>query len=46
MGALGENIEYPVSRADRGKILRALREQDRERKLREAESVLNSSKKK
>ncbi len=46
LGALGENIEYPVSRADRGKILRALREQDRERKLREAESVLNSSKKK
>ncbi|MEM7454302.1 MAG: hypothetical protein AAF456_08090 [Planctomycetota bacterium] len=41
LGALGEDAPAEVSRGDRNKILNALREQDRQRRLVEAEAVLS-----
>lgn len=40
LGVLPEDIELPMSRADRGKILQALRQMDRARKLAEAQLTI------
>ena len=40
LGVLGEDVELPISRGDRGKIVQALREQDKARRLREAELII------
>lgn len=40
LGVFEEPPTLPISRGDRGKILQALREQDRDRRLREAERVV------
>ena len=39
-GVLDENATLPISRADRGKILQALRQQDKERRLAEAKRIV------
>ncbi|MBI1247906.1 hypothetical protein GC197_08720 [bacterium] len=39
-GVLGNDIELPLSRGDRGKILQALREQDKQRRLQEAQLLI------
>ena len=43
LGVLGDDVTQPVSRGDRNKIIQALREQDRERRLNEAEQVIKAS---
>ncbi len=40
LGVLDEGMELPISRADRGKILQALRKQDLQRRLHEATELL------
>ncbi|MCA9178997.1 MAG: hypothetical protein KDB14_31250 [Planctomycetales bacterium] len=40
LGVLGETVTLPISRADRNKIVEALRQQDRERRLAEARQLL------
>lgn len=40
LGVLGDDVTQPLSRGDRGKILQALREQDKARRLKEAELVI------
>lgn len=42
LGVLGETVNLPISRADRSKILGALREQDRQRQLHSAKQVLEN----
>ena len=42
LGVLGEDAAQPPSRGDRGKILQALREQDKQRRLKEAEQFLKT----
>ncbi len=41
-GELSEDTQLPISRADRGKLIQALREQDRQRQIHEAKAVLKS----
>lgn len=43
LGVLGDQVEYPISRGDRNKIIQALRRQDQARRVKEAELVLQSS---
>ena len=40
LGVLPDDAEWPLSRGDRGKLLQALREQDRLRKLAEAQQTI------
>lgn len=42
-GVLGDEVTLPISRGDRGKILRALREQDKQRRLEDAKRLLEAS---
>lgn len=42
LGVLGEDVVLPISRGDRNKIIQALREQDRVRRLKEAELVIEA----
>ena len=43
LGVLGDEVTLPLSRGDRNKIIQALREQDRERQLKEAQRVLKEN---
>ena len=43
LGVLEQPVARPVSRGDRGKIIRALREQDKQRRVMEATLVLESA---
>jgi sialate O-acetylesterase len=43
LGVLGEEVTLPISRGDRNKIIQALREQDKLRRLKEAEQVIEAS---
>jgi len=40
LGVLGEQVTLPISRADRGKILQGLRQQDEDRRRMQAQSTL------
>lgn len=40
LGVLGEDVTLPISRGDKNKIVQALREQDKARRLKEAELVI------
>ena len=40
LGVLGDDVTLPVTRGDRNRIVQALREQDRQRRLAEARSVI------
>ena len=40
LGVLGEQVTLPISRADRGKILQVLRQQDEDRRRMQAQSTL------
>jgi len=42
LGVLGSEVTLPVSRGDRGKILQALRAQDRARRLRSAKQIIQA----
>ncbi|MEZ6094559.1 MAG: hypothetical protein R3C03_10035 [Pirellulaceae bacterium] len=42
-GVLDESLTFPISRGDSNKIIQALREQDRQRRIREAELILKSN---
>ena len=42
-GVLGDGVTRPISRGDRNKIIQALREQDQQRRLREAEAVIEAA---
>ena len=42
LGVLGTEVTLPISRGERSKIIQALREQDRRRRLREAEQLIKS----
>jgi sialate O-acetylesterase len=42
LGVLGDNVTRPLSRSDRSRIIRALREQDRERRFQEAQQVIEA----
>lgn len=44
LGVLGENVSLPISRGDRNKILQALRQQDKDRKLHEAQQIIEGAK--
>ena len=46
LGVFEEEVTLPISRGDRGKILQALREQDKARRVREAELVIESNREK
>ncbi|MGF1582805.1 MAG: hypothetical protein ACFCD0_26080 [Gemmataceae bacterium] len=46
LGVLGDDVTLPLSRGDRNKILQALRAQDRERLLKEAQMVIEENSKK
>ena len=43
LGVLGDEVTLPISRGDRNKIIQALREQDKERRLKEAEQVIEAN---
>ena len=43
LGILGDDVTLPVSRGDRNKIIQALREQDRLRRLKEAEMIIENN---
>jgi sialate O-acetylesterase len=43
LGVLGDEVTVPISRGDRNKIIQALREQDKERRLKEAEQVIEAN---
>ncbi len=43
LGVLGEEVTLPISRGDRTRIIQSLREQDRERRLKEAELVIEAN---
>ncbi len=45
LGVLGDEVTLPLSRGDRNKIIQALREQDKARRLKEAELVIEASRK-
>ena len=40
---LGDEVTLPISRGDRTKIIQALREQDKERRLKEAKQVIEAN---
>jgi sialate O-acetylesterase len=42
-GLLGDEVTLPLSRSDRNKIIQALRQQDTERRLKEAEQVIEET---
>ncbi len=42
LGVLGETVELPISRGDRSKVIQALREQDRSRRLQSARKQIES----
>ena len=42
-GVLPEDTQLPITRADRGKLVQALREQDTRRQVQEAKAVLESA---
>ena len=42
-GVLGDNVTLPISRRDRNKIIQALREQDKARRLKEAQQLIESN---
>jgi sialate O-acetylesterase len=42
LGVLGDEVTLPISRGDKNKILQALREQDKERRLKEAERIVET----
>lgn len=42
LGVLPEDVELPLSRGDRGKLLNALKAQDRSRKLQEAQLIIQT----
>jgi hypothetical protein len=42
LGVLGDNVTRPLSRSDRSKIIQALRQQDRDRRLKEAQHVIEA----
>ena len=46
LGVLGEQVTLPISRADRGKILQVLRQQDDDRRRMQAQSTLDELNKK
>jgi sialate O-acetylesterase len=41
-GVLGDDVTLPISRADRNKIIEALRQQDKERRLKEAQLIIEA----
>jgi sialate O-acetylesterase len=43
LGILGNNVQRPISRGDSNKIIEALREQDKQRRLKEAQKVIESN---
>ena len=43
LGVLGDDVALPISRSDRNKIVQALREQDKQRRLKEAEQVIEAN---
>lgn len=43
LGVLGDEVTLPISRGDRNKIIQALREQDKERRLKEAKQVIEAN---
>lgn len=43
LGVLDEEVTLPISRGDRGKIIQALREQDKQRRVEEAKRLLESN---
>jgi sialate O-acetylesterase len=43
LGVLGDNLTLPISGGDRNKILEALREQDKERRLKEARQIIEAN---
>lgn len=43
LGVLGEDVRLPTSRGARNRIIQALREQDRGRRVREAEAVIKAN---
>ncbi len=43
LGVLGDEVTLLISRGDRGKIVQALREQDKQRRLEEAKRVLDAA---
>jgi sialate O-acetylesterase len=43
LGVLGDEVTLPISRGDRNRIIQALREQDRARRLKEAEQIIESN---
>ncbi len=45
LGVLGEDATLPISRGDRGKIVQALREQDKQRRLKEAQLLIEANEK-
>ncbi|MDA0284222.1 MAG: hypothetical protein O3B86_12805, partial [Planctomycetota bacterium] len=42
LGVLGDEVTLPISGGDRGKIVQALREQDKQRRLEEAKRLLEA----
>lgn len=42
LGVLGDEVTLPLSRSDRNKIIQALRDQDKARRLKEAEQVIKT----
>lgn len=43
LGILGDNVKLPISRGDSNKIIQALREQDKERRLKEARQFIEAN---
>jgi len=43
LGVLGDEVTLPISGGDRNKIIQALREQDRERRLKEAQQIIEAN---
>lgn len=43
LGVLGDDVTLPASRGDQNKILQALREQDRQRRLNEARQIIEAN---
>ena len=41
LGILNDDVELPISRGDKNKIVQALREQDKQRRLTEARLVID-----
>jgi sialate O-acetylesterase len=43
LGVLGEDAAFPLSRGDSAKLIQSLREQDRQRRLKEAQRIIESN---